>query len=149
VETFASFSYPRNLYFLPKSIGQLKKRAESRKVCGPYFQTRPNPNPINSFFYLGSDFMPGLRWEWADEASKHIRHTGWFCDDFQSETIRGLVMTLPHGRGFLAGWSMGEHMASEVGHYIYSDKSDAAHAADSLAERVAELNQESQEEVSE
>lgn len=72
-------------------------------------------------------------------------HTGWYSDEYQSDKIRGLVMRLPHSRGFLAGWSMGEHMASEVEPYAYATIEEAARAADSLAENAAERQREHEE----
>src|SRR5690606_19227724 len=81
-------------------------------------------------------------WQWCDEVDTSIRHNGWFTDDQQDETIRGLVVRLPHGR-MLAGWSMGEHMASEIDSTrVYDDEREAARAADALAERVAERERE-------
>lgn len=68
-----------------------------------------------------------------------IRHQGWFCDEYSCETIRGLVFRLPKGRGFLAAWSMGEGMASNLDtSYIWDDEQDAARAADQMAEQAAE-----------
>jgi hypothetical protein len=89
--------------------------------------------------------MPGLRWKWCDEARRSIRHTGWYCDEYQDQKIRGLVMRLPQGRGFLAGWSMGENMASYVESSAYESEQEAALAADSMAESQAESEREYQE----
>jgi len=74
-----------------------------------------------------------------------IDHTGWFCDEYgDGGKIRGIVVALPHGR-FLAGWSMGEGMSSTVdASPIFSSAIDAAHAADSMAERAAEDEREYQ-----
>lgn len=120
----------------------LSRRVELRRTCGPYYGT-PSYTGIDKtrFFYLDSDFMPALRWQWADEIV-NLRHTGWYCDEFQDQTIRGFVMRLPHDRGFLAGWSMGESMASEIELDIYPDEHSAAYAADSLAECAAERQRE-------
>jgi hypothetical protein len=85
--------------------------------------------------------MPGLRWDWCDEVEDSpIAHTGWFSDeDGAGDKIRGLVMRLPQGRGFIAGWSMGKRMASEVEtDSVYDTAREAALAADGIAERVAE-----------
>ena len=54
-------------------------------------------------------------------------------------------MRLPHNRGFLAGWSMGEGMISEIEYAIYDDEREAAKVADSLAEETAEKEREFQE----
>jgi len=143
---FAGFTFPKQVAMLPR--GTWKQRLEHKRnpTVGPYF-TSPSPNPQGTSFYLDSDFMPELRWEWCDEvAGVRIDHTGWFTNQFQDDKIRGLVMRLPHGRGFLAGWSMGKSMASEVEYHIYDEQLDAAYAADSLAEHVAERQREFEEE---
>jgi hypothetical protein len=141
--TFAGFTFPQTIALLPRL--PLSKRLEefkrhTPKVCGPYYRTAPNTDSTHAFFYLDSDFMPGLRWEWADEVEdSRIRHTGWFTDDYgDGDTIRGIVMRLPHGRGFLAGWSMGKSMASEIDCSVWDDAIDAARDADRMAERAAE-----------
>ena len=54
-------------------------------------------------------------------------------------------MRLPNNRGFLAGWSMGEGMISEIEYAIYDDERNAAQVADSLAEDIAEKEREFQE----
>lgn len=145
---FAGFTFPKYVWMLPS--GSKAKRLEHFRnpVTGPY-QHAPKPIRAGSngaFFYLGSDFMPGLRWEWCDEVKGvRIDHTGWYCDEFQYEKIRGLVFRLPKSRGFLAGWSMGKSMASEVEACVYETESKAAYAADSLAESAAERQREHEE----
>jgi hypothetical protein len=136
--TFAGFDFPRYVGTLPR--GSLPDRLSRAKnpCCGPYYHA-PTPNVADgAWFYLDSDFMLGLRWRWCDDVVSSIGHTGWFCDEYGDNTIRGLVMTLPHGRGFLAGWSMGASMASFVQSRVYDDEDSAAFAADSLAEHVAQ-----------
>lgn len=142
---FAGFEFPKYVWDLPK--GSIATRIERRKpvVCGAYYHApKPQGRDGGMGFYLDSDGMPGLRWAWCDDVAR-IRHTGWFCDDFQDTKIRGLVMRLPHGRGFLAGWSMGEGMASEIEYSIYADEESAAWAADSLAEAAADSEREYRE----
>lgn len=112
--------------------------------CGNYHY-RSDADQEYMSFYLESDFMPDLRWQWADEVTRSIEHLGWFTDEFgDAEKARGFIMRLPHGRGFLAGWSLGEGMCAEVERYIYDNETDAAHAADSMAEHVAEKERESE-----
>lgn len=143
--TFAGFNFPRNVAILPK--GSLQSRLAKRKnrCTGPYYAA-PTPNQPGAFFYLDSDFMPGLRWQWADEVEgARITHTGWWSDPHgDGDRIRGIVFRLPKGRGFLAGWSMGESMASELSTRIYADEVAAAYAADSDAESTAESEREYQ-----
>lgn len=151
--TFAGFNFPKYVWTLPK--GDFKKRISQRSpvICGAYFHT-PRPikkrnSDIGMGFYLDSDGMPSLRWQWADDVCNSIQHTGWFLDTYDQrsdDTVRGVVFRLPHGRGFLAGWSMGEGMASEIDYTIYEDETDAALAADSWAEQVAENERDYREE---
>jgi hypothetical protein len=161
--SFAGFEYPRQFAILPK--GTPKQRLEAqrqlqakygkpyKRITGPYYQSEPAPNTDGRMFYMGEhetlgDFMPGLRWKWADkceDVGRSIDHTGWFCDDFQEDKIRGMVFRLNHGKGFLAGWSMGEGMISSLEYEIYKTEREAAYAADRLAEKHAEADREANE----
>jgi hypothetical protein len=137
---FAGFSFPKFVFTLPLGTFEKRIRAMKNPCTGGYYHA-PVPNQRDGIgFYLGSDGMPGLRWFWCDDvASAQIDHAGWFCDDEQFEKIRGIVMRLPHGRGYLAGYSRGKNMASSIGVKIYDDIVDAAHAADSEAENADEF----------
>jgi hypothetical protein len=152
--TYAGFQYPK-VYSLVASpcrgtTLEARRRAVDRTYTGPYYRTSPSPQTgtvtPGASFYLGSDWAPSLRWQWCDDVTDaHIDHTGWWADDYgDGDKIRGVVFRLPHARGFLAGWSMGEGMASEVEYYIYDTETGAARAADSWAERVAEDEREHQ-----
>jgi hypothetical protein len=135
---FAGFAWPRHVARMPKRFASIAER--NAYPCGEYYHA-PKPNSTGKGFYLESDGMPALRWTWCDEVSgAGVNHTGWFADEHgDGDTIRGIVFRLPHGRGFLVGWSMGEHMASEIDYStVYADEIDAARAADSMAESVAE-----------
>lgn len=148
--TFAGFTFPRNVPIwrpLNRAARGARKRGEASPWCFAY-RTAPSPLPNDGKgFYMDSDFAPGLRWQWCDKVEGvRIEHQGWFTDsDFQDQTIRGVVFRLPHGRGFLAGWSMGESMASEVGRRIYQCERAAARAADRDAESVAGREREYQD----
>lgn len=106
-----------------------------------------SPEPITGSargaygFYLGE--CKRMRWTWADDISgAGIRHTGWFCDEFQDHTIRGIVVRLTHGR-MLAGWSMGAGMASLIAcDEVFTDEIEAARRADGLAESAADAERE-------
>ncbi len=144
--SFAGFTFPRYVARIPR--GSLRQRLADRRPvrCGEYYHA-PKPNANNGRgFYLQSESMPGLRWEWCDEVSgARISHTGWFCDEDQSDKIRGIVFRLPNGRGFLAGWSMGKHMSSAVDPEIFETAEEAAYAADSAAETAADSQREHNE----
>jgi len=145
--TFAGIEYPKKLWSLPS--GSLSKRLAEFKirkapVTSGYYQDKPCPNTDGKMFYLDSDFMPGLRWSYCDEVDgARIDHRGWFTDEYGDfEKIRGIVFRLPHGKGFLAGWTMGEGLIGEVEYYIYKDEASAAYAADSIAEKIADQERE-------
>lgn len=136
---FAGFQWPRYIARMACGPVALRKKWAGRKVCGEYYHApRPEKAGTGKGFYLDSDGQPFTRWQWCDEVpDTRINHTGWFCDDYRHDKIRGIVVSLPHGR-FLAGWSMGEGMASTVDACLYDTAEDAAYAADSMAESAAE-----------
>jgi len=143
--SFAGLDFPKYLWTLPKGKPVKRLEAARQPFTGGYIHApTPNARGIRSarFFYLESDLMPRLRWQWCDQVLPRLAHTGWFCDEHQDSKIRGLVLTLPRSRGFLAGWSMGESFASELDCYVYETAEDAARAADSMAERAAENQRE-------
>lgn len=145
---FAGFSFPKYVWTLPpRSLAKRKERHSDAYPCGAtYHSPRPEQVGKGCGFYLGSDSPVSLRWQWCDEVpGVRIRHTGWFCDEFQGEKIRGIVAHLPRSRGFLAGWSMGEGMASEWDGDIHDTIEDAARAANSLAEDAAQRQLEYEE----
>jgi len=123
----------------------LTDRLKSRKIAGPYIVTPSRPEN-DYFFYYDSDFALSLRTQFCDDIAQSIKHRGWFCDSFEDQTIRGIVAQLPKGRGFLAGWTMGESMGSVLERHIYPDGLSAALAADDIARYVAEREREYQEE---
>lgn len=137
---FAGFMWPHKIADL-----KFRQRAENGFSTTGYYQNE-YPNPKGHSFYLDSDFAPKLRWMWCDEAYSAIKHTGWYCDTNQDQTIRGIVMRLPKSRGFIIGWSMGEGMISEVEYQIFEEMEDAAYQADEFARIIAERNRELEEE---
>lgn len=141
---WAGFGWPRFVAMLPRGAFAERIKRARNPVTGPYYH---GPQPITgrgdmlAFFYLESDFMPGLRWQYADELARSIRHTGWHTDPGGiGETIRGVVFRLPKNRGLLTGWSMGEGMASVIDYgdiFDPDDETGAALSADSMAENAA------------
>lgn len=145
--SFAGFSWPKYVWTLPN--GNLRKRLERaiNRCTGDYSHApRPEQAGKGGGFYLESAGMPGLRWAWADAVDgARVDHKGWFTNDHHDgDTIRGLIFRLPRSRGFLAGWSMGESMASSVDCDVYETEIEAARAADDMAERAAESEREYQ-----
>lgn len=149
--SFAGFNFPKYLSTIPK--GTVQQRKERYKHTGGYYSA-PRPGSKGYMCYLDSDFSgPARRWQWCDEVSgARIGHTGWFCDEDCSDNskIRGIVVRLNKGKGFLIGWSMGEGMATNIEtDYIYDDEYSAAQAADDCAKYAAEQEREYQEERNE
>lgn len=141
--TFAGFGWPRYVARMACGPAALRRKWAGRKVCGEYYHApKPEEAGTGRGFYLDSDGQPFTRWKWADDVVD-LRHTGWFCDDFQDAKIRGIVVYLPHGL-YLAGWSMGEGMASSVDAILYDTPEAAARAADRMAEHVADCEREYQ-----
>lgn len=134
-------------------IATLRDRARMRKTCGPY-QWRVSAVDDRQArkgrgYYAGrEDGTPS-----AHDATFYLRACerpakfahGWFCDEFQDQTISPVVLRLPRGRGFLAGWTMGANMASSIDFDVYDDERSAWFAADSMAEQAAEREREYQE----
>jgi hypothetical protein len=132
----------------------LRERLESRKYCGPY-QWRPTQPGKGRCFYQaskglwmdqrGSSF--DLRIEEANDhlPSYHRQPIGYYADNFQDTTLTPIVARLPHGRGFLAGWTMGRGMLACVDADIYDDIRDAAWAAHSIAACAAERERDREE----
>ncbi len=79
-----------------------------------------------------------------DVEDVRINHTGWFTDVDCDEKAIGIVASLPHGR-FLAGYRWTSNDERVYYGEIYTDRKDAAHAADSLAETFADTAREDDE----
>lgn len=150
MSTYAGFTYPRKLWVLP--AGTLASRLAKTKqpqqpiIVGDCYYLEPYPltrDNKTTFCYL--DHPKTLRWQWADDVSVSIRHQGWFLDDFQDDTIRGVVFRLPKNRGFLAGASMGVGMATWIECKIIYCDIHAALSADRMAELLAEDEREYRE----
>lgn len=143
--TFAGFTWPRDVARMACGPAALRRKWQGRRMCSEYYHApRPESAGIGRGFYLESDGQPFTRWQWADDAYASIGHRGWFTDDYCEDKIRGIVISLPHGR-FIAGWSMGEGMASSVDcSPVFGSAIDAAIYADRLAESAAESEREHQ-----
>ncbi len=136
---FAGFTWPRYLARLER--GTLARRLEKRRngCTGEYYHSPKPGNRGGIGFYLGSDSPFTLRYELSGRS---------FCAglEYGDDSITGIVFRLPRGRGFLAGWTMGENMASTVDYAPIFDSADGAmRCADSMAESAAESERDYQE----
>lgn len=107
-----------------------------------------------SYVATESGVLDGLRSVgYSDEFLSYIRHKGYFADSFQDEVYRGQVWQLPARNGeprYICGYveeNSGTVILSASNGRIdvTSEKYDAASWADSLAEKMAEWNRESDE----
>lgn len=69
----------------------------------------------------------------------------WYCDTDGNESMSPIVARLPSGRGFLAGWTMGEGMCCSFDGHIHDSLEDAALAAGEETRIGAEKEREYQE----
>ncbi len=130
--------------------GLFRKHPDAAKRRSPYFYTSDKPRALGREGFGG--YLNG-RADRIGEASPcdlrviachevdgaHIEHTGWYSDDdCCGELMYGVVVRLPHARGFLVGWSMGANMCASIEPDIYPDAVAAARAADRVAEIAAE-----------
>lgn len=80
--------------------------------------------------------------QFCDEVDgARIDHTGWFTRNDCGATIRGIVGSLTHGR-FIAGYYSSDNGARVYFGDVYTDAKEAARAADSEAESMADKERE-------
>jgi len=130
-------------------------KARHAGPCGPYtFARQPlrgAGDRCKGFTgYLSSDgsevnegTMVRLRVEKASDIIS-LRHSGWYCDEECHGIMYGVVAILPRSRGFLAGWSLGEGMATSFDGFVWDTIEDAARAADEEARVAADREREFQ-----
>lgn len=147
---FAGFTFPRYIAGLTP-LSKLKAKAKS-PVGQPYHAPRPNTSGYGGYLksVLGAVLeLDGLRCRLANDVNSdygRMRGPRFYCDAHQDQTMEGLVVYLSHGR-YLAGWTMGEGMATFVDtKVVYTNLDVAAFAAHSCAEYAAEREREDQEE---
>lgn len=125
-----------------------------RKYARKPEQIDAGKNGNELIFYYFGEMLPE---QWCDDVDKYgIRHTGWFtradgttCKD-GSGKCRGIVVSLPAAPGFpdgrhLAGYWWGDNDERVLWPELYADEKEAAQAADSHAEYMAEHEREHDE----
>lgn len=143
--------YQTNRIVLRDYSKPIKARHRS---CGHYYFD-PQPNAVGRHgvggYLKNGELSEGstarLRVYPANDFLRYSRLSnisGYYYDDDYSETMQPIVARLPQSRGFLAGWTMGEGMATQLGGYIYADIEGAARAAHGEAEQAAESEREYQ-----
>lgn len=133
------------------------ERVQSRKHAGPYHWTPRDAATSDGFgFYCsqrselamdGHGSICNLRLELANDhlrGSRLAQTSGYYCDDYGDQTLIPIIARLPHGRGFLAGWTMGAGMCGSMCTAIHDDEREAAMAAHDEAERCAERERDAQ-----
>lgn len=130
----------------------MRERLKSREHCGPYYYQPTAPGGGRSFYQSSKRLACGdstfdMRLELANDHLDgwQTRTTAYWCDSDGFSALTPIVARLPHGRGFLAGWTMGEGMCGAIDLDIYGEIGDAARAAHSMAENDAEKERDYQE----
>lgn len=139
------------------AIATARKNAtlDKNKYFRPYDRSKPTPQTERGHFYLenpsGMLRLVGTADEVAKaEGSWHlIEHTGWYMDEFQDETCRGVVYRLPARKGeslFVPGFttSYNDDGATLDFRLIFDDALDCARYADELARVYAKREREYQ-----
>lgn len=135
MQTFAGFTLPKLRGINAEKRKPLQQRLRDFKACdkrrlstcGPYQCKQFATHNDLSFYLDDSATMPELRYTLGES---------WSYDD--CDPMTAIVMRLPRGRGFLAGWTMGEGMLSEVSRDIWDNENDAMNEAERMAQRAAE-----------
>ena len=132
------------------------RRLEMRRWVGPYCWTPAKPNQGRAFYQhngslkvdaKGSTF--NLRLEFAnDHLTGRLARVYGYCMG-HGEYIQPIIARLPHGRGFLAGWTMGSGMLASVDATIHASEHDAALAAHDEAASAAERERDASDETEE
>lgn len=142
----------------------LDERRSMRKHCGPYQwtpqnRTRATATNGRGFYATGTDRSPecgdstfALRLSLANEYLTHARLgdiRGYYTSGTYDEMVKPIIALLPHGRGFLAGYTYGVGMCSGINLDIYATGEEAARAAHVVAEEQAERAREAEAEYAE
>lgn len=120
----------------------LRARKEMRRYCGPY-RWKPAQPGKGYGFYMQHDVRHletarhGSRFRLRVEEAGPSWTFGYGEDPFTP-----IILRLPHGRGFLAGWTLGAGMCASVDGYVWHDEDDAKRAARDEAERACEAEAE-------
>lgn len=116
---FAGFTFPKKLWALPK--GRLKDRlaaSKQFKMTSGYYSA-PTPNQTAGWgFYLGENTQFSLRITVLPNQ---------FLAGYN--TVQPILARLSKNRGFLAGYTLGEGMASSLSSIIHADTAQATRAA--------------------
>lgn len=130
----------------PKRLAILRKAnpADWRKARYDNFRNSGNCQGFNDktipVWYYMNESVPVRTIKPCHEII-NMRHTGWFCDPYQESKAFGIVGSLPHGR-FIAGYELIENDEQVFFADIFDNANDAAHAADSHAEHIADQERE-------
>lgn len=123
----------------------LRERLESRRYGSPYIQTSTAPGGERGFYLegqrlacarYGSPFDLRLAYvknRWGDPTAFYTDPDGAF------DPMKAITARLPHSRGFLAGWTLGEGMCATLDtDTIHDTIEEAERAAVSMTEHAAE-----------
>jgi hypothetical protein len=125
----------------------LPERRRARSSCGPY-RWRPCAAGRGRGFYVAAHSddavdEPGSSFRLRIEAAaNHWSGAQGWRGDWDLDAWTPIVARLNHGRGFLAGASLGRGMLAFVDPEIFAEARDAAMAADDAARAAADADAE-------
>lgn len=127
------------------ALERARTDSQSRYVSKPRQFGAFGRDPKRKTFYVEKEVAKTMRTRYADEIAS-MRHTGWFTDECESGTLRGVVVQIPAHNGesrYLAGYEESDNGGLVIERdTVWTDETGAAHRADQLAERGAEESRE-------
>lgn len=119
-----------------------KTREQYLNYCGVRFSLyKDNKNGINGYCF-GIDNAPFRKIGFCDEIRKSIDHRGWFKDNIELATVRGIVFRLSSSKRkerFIVGYYQNDNDKVVLNlSKIFDDSDDAALYSDRLTEKFAE-----------
>lgn len=130
-----------------KRLAILKKKnpQDWRKARYSTFKTGANCQGFNDktthIWYYMSQETPFRDIKPCHDVDTSIRHTGWWCDDYQDSKAFGIVGSLSHGR-FMAGYELTMNDEHVFFAELFTDASEAAQMADEHARVIADQEME-------
>lgn len=130
----------------PLNLPLAARKASHGSCCGPYRWRVPQPDKAGKgqgYYAADDDGTPDNAAQFFLRAVDlpNRRRAGYTTDDGFT-TYQPVVLRLPRGRGFLAGWTMGKGMASSFDGQIHETVEGAHDAADNEAMRACEDDEE-------
>lgn len=137
---FAGFFWPKKEWALP--TGKPSDRVRKTVYTSGYYENEPRRSEEHKeigFYQNEGGCSSGRQFDLRMKVSRD----GWYADSsFWDAAWHACIMALPHGRGWLAGATMGSQMCAHVSRYIHDCEAEAWIEASSMAEEAAKESRE-------